>query len=53
MFGPYSVHRFVASYGSRGRSAGNWISWAPMASISSRTTCSTARSTRSPSGSQE
>ena len=42
---PYSVHLLVASYGSRGSSAGNRISWAPMASISSRTTCSTARNT--------
>ena len=52
MFGPYSLQRPVASYGSLGSSAGKWTSCAPAASISSRTTCSTLASTRRPSGSQ-
>src|SRR5699024_10458797 len=50
---PYSVQRPLVSYGSRGRSAGRLISWAPEASISSRTTCSTLRRVRRPSGSHE
>src|SRR5690349_21240457 len=49
---PYSVQRFVVSYGARGSRAGNRISCPPIAFISSRTTRSMLRSTRSPSGSQ-
>ena len=52
MLSPYSVQRPVASKGSLGSSAGKSSSWAPMASISSRTIRSTLRSTRRPSGSQ-
>ena len=37
MSAPYSVQRPVASYGSFGSRAGKCTSWAPMASISSRT----------------
>ena len=50
---PYSVQRFVVSYGSRGSSAGRITSCAPMASISWRTTAATLASVRTPSGSQE
>jgi hypothetical protein len=52
MFGPYSVQRLVASYGSRGSNAGNSSSWPPIAFISSRMMVSMLRSTFSPSGSQ-
>ena len=47
---PYSVHRPVISYGSRGSSAGKCTSWNPAASISSRTMRSTLRNTIHPSG---
>src|SRR4051794_31490259 len=52
MSSPYSVQRPVAWYGSAGRSAGKCASWAPAASISSRTIASTRALTLSPRGSQ-
>ena len=49
---PYAAQRPLASYGSRGSSAGKCTSWPPMAAISSCTTAAILSSTRLPSGSQ-
>jgi hypothetical protein len=52
MSSPYSVHRPLVSYGSRGSSAGKSTSWPSAAAISARTTAVTRSSTSLPSGSQ-
>ncbi len=51
--GPYVALRPLRSHSSSGWRIGSVSSWAPAASISSRTIWATLRSTREPSGSHE